>query len=297
MTEAASTFYTPQSRFTDPRAMAWWFDGVRADLPSIHAAACCLVFHYTANGDITRHGFAAGRIGEIDERYADVLLERLHELDPAPLGGVRAVTDRVVGCCRDSTLLLVALARHHGIPARARVGFAMYLEPEWALDHVVGEVWDRSEGRWRLVDAQFAEHGAVDVLDVPRELFLTGPQAWAQCRAGLLDPDRFVVSPNRREQFLRSWPQLAHNVVQDLAALNKHEMILWDVWGLLDDETVDAEELAPKLDALAELLQSPDLMLEPIIRLFDDADWRVPETVASFSPAALGPVRITLRPD
>lgn len=164
------------------------------------------------------------------------------------------------------------------------------------MDHVVGEVWDRDEGRWRLVDAQFAEHGAVDVLDVPRELFLTGPQAWKQCRAGLLDPDRFVVSPNRREQFLRSWPQLAHNVVQDLAALNKHEMILWDVWGLLDDETVDAEELAPKLDALADRLQS-DLMLERIITSFDDADWRVPETVASFSPAALGPVRITLRPD
>jgi Transglutaminase-like superfamily len=296
VTETAATFYSSQSRFTDPRAMAWWLDGVRSDLTGIHEAASGLVFHYTARGDITGHGFAAGRIAEIDERYADVLLTRLHELDPAPPGGDRAPTDRVVGCCRDSTLLLVAMARQHGIPARARVGFSMYLEPEWAMDHVVGEVWDRDEARWRLVDAQFAEHGAVDVLDVPRELFLTGPEAWAQCRAGLLDPDRFVVSPNRKERFLRSWPQLTHNLVQDLAALNKHEMVLWDVWGLLDDETVDAEDLAPKLDALAEVLHAPDLTLKQILSLFDDPDWRVPETVTSFSPAALGPAPVTLRP-
>jgi hypothetical protein len=210
-------------------------------------------------------------------------------------GGGRAPPDRVVGCCRDATLLLVALARHHGTPARARVGFAMYLKPGWALDHVVGEVWDRHEARWRLVDAQFAEHGAVDVLDVPREMFLTGAQAWEQCRAGLVDPDRFVVSPDRREPFLRSWPQLAHNLVQDLAALSKHEMILWDVWGLLEDDAVDAEELAMKLDSLAALLQSDDLAPEQIVGLFDDPDWRVPDTVVSISPAALGPAEVALR--
>jgi hypothetical protein len=72
-------------------------------------------------------------------------------------------------------------------------------------------------------------------------------------------------------------------------------MILWDVWGLLDEETVDAEELAPKLDALAELLQSPNLGPEQIVDLFNDADLQVPETVTSFSPVALGPARIALR--
>ncbi|MFI5776781.1 transglutaminase-like domain-containing protein [Nocardia sp. NPDC051570] len=295
MTETVSTFYTSQSRFTDPRAMSRWFDGVRPDLPAIHAAVAGLVFHYAAHGDITSHGFAADRIREIDSRYADVLLERLHELNPGPLDGAREQTDRVVGCCRDATLLFVALARHHGIPARARIGFAMYLTQGWALDHVVAEVWDRAESRWRLVDAEFAEHDEIDVLDVPRDMFLTGPQAWEQCRAGVLDPDRFVVSPNRPEPFLRSWPQLTHNLVQDLAALNKHEMILWDVWGLLDDETVDTQELAPKLDALAELLQSADLALDQIEGVFADAALRVPETVTTISPAALEPIRITLR--
>ncbi|WP_433654927.1 transglutaminase-like domain-containing protein [Nocardia sp. CA-128927] len=290
-----TTSYASQSRFTDPRAMSWWLDDVPADLAGIHSAATGLVFHYTANGDITQHGFAAKRVREIDLRYADDLLTRLHELSSAPPGSDRAPTDRVVGCCRDSTLLFIAMARHHGIPARARVGFGKYLMPDWTMDHVVAEVWDAAESRWRLVDPQFTEHKILDVLDVPRDMFITGPQAWQECRSGVSDPSRFVVSPDRPEPFMRSWPQLTHNLVQDLAALNKHEMLLWDIWGLLDDEPEDTDELAVKLDGLAEHLQSADLTSDQIAGLFDDVTLRVPEAVTTISPAGLAPVRVLLR--
>jgi transglutaminase-like putative cysteine protease len=40
------------------------------------------------------------------------------------------------------TLLLVALPRARGIPARARVGFGTYFEPGQFLDHRVAEWWN-----------------------------------------------------------------------------------------------------------------------------------------------------------
>jgi hypothetical protein len=243
----------------------------------------------------TGHGFPADRVREIDLRYADAILARLHDLDPTPPGHTRATTDRIIGCCRDFTLLFVAIARHHHIPARSRVGFATYFRPDWAIDHVIAEMWDHSQSRWRLVDPQLAEHDEFDVLDVPADKFLTGPLAWAQCRSGALDPDRFVVAPDLMEPSTRSWPQLTYNLIQDLAALNKHEMILWDEWGLLNDETTDTEKLAPKLDALADLLQSADHAVDQIRSAFNDVTLRVPEVVTSTSPATNTPVQILLR--
>src|ERR1700744_6198426 len=134
-----SSYYATHSRFSDPGALAPWLDTVAPDLATLREAASTLVFHYVANGDITQHGFPRQRYAEITLRSAADLRARLHELDPAPPGAQRAPTDRVVGCCRDVTLLFVSLARHHGIPARSRVGFATYLLPEWAMGHVIAD--------------------------------------------------------------------------------------------------------------------------------------------------------------
>lgn len=285
--------YATHSRFTDPGALASWLDSVGPDLADIRAAAARMVFHYWANGDIAQHGFAPERFAEINLRYADAMFARLHELSPAPLAAGRAPTERVVGCCRDYTLVFVAMARHHGIPARARVGFATYLIPGWALDHVVAEVWDGS--RWRLVEPQFDERDDIDLLDVPRDRFLVGADAWLLCRAGELDPERCTVAPDVPEEFLRGWPYLTHNLVHDLAALNKHEMLLWDLWGLLGNRGTRTAEVRPKLDALANLLRTPDLGVDQLAKAFDDPDLGVPGVVTSASPPGFDRTRVTLR--
>jgi hypothetical protein len=49
------------------------------------------------------------------------------------------------------------MARHHAIPARARVGFATYFVAGLHLDHEVAEVWDAREDRWRLIDAELGD--------------------------------------------------------------------------------------------------------------------------------------------
>ncbi|NUT48989.1 MAG: transglutaminase domain-containing protein [Saccharothrix sp.] len=291
--------YATHSRFTDPGDLGGWLDGVGPDLAELRRVASGLVFHFWGNGDITDHGFPAHRRAEVELRYAGDMFARLHELNPAPLSADRPPTERIVGCCRDFTLLFVSMARHHGIPARSRVGFAGYLVPGWYLDHVVAEVWDGT--RWRLVEAQLVD-AEFDLLDVPRDRFLVGADAWRACRSGALDPARFVVSPDLTEPSLRGFPRLWHDLVQDLASLNKHEMVLWDLWGGLRNEPEVSEEDASAADDLAALLQDATDRTDatdptgPDVRAAFAADaYRVPSVIRSIDQTTYLPVEVVLR--
>jgi len=298
----AVEYYSSQSRFTNPGSARSWLDGVPADVSGIRDISAQLVFHYRANGDITDAGFAPDRMAEINLRYAEDMFACVRGLNPAPPTSERKPTERMVGCCRDHTVLFLALARAKGIPARARVGFASYFTPGWYLDHVIAEVWDGAERRWRLVEPQVgdgfvaeSDSTVLDVLDVPRDRFVVGPQAWAMCRSGAADPERFVVAPDLDLPFLRSWSYLAHNLVFDLAALAKHEMILWDGWGLIDTIEPPDDATRDRLDSLAKRLLEPSLTVDDIEAEFAAEALRVPPVVSSSSPVAESSVMVTLR--
>lgn len=284
--------WTEQSRVSDPGTFTDRLDAVPGDLASIKDAARQLVFHYRGDGDWTEHGIEQERIAEIDTRYADAMLGRLFELKDAPLGETRLPRERLVGCCRDFTVLFLAIARHKGIPARARVGFATYFAPGWKVDHVVAEVWDAGEGPWRLVDAELdpghvdgTDGVAIDPLDIPRDRFLTGPDAWRSCRAEEADSERFVVAPDLDIPGTRGWPYLMHNLVHDLASLNRHEMLLWEDWGILLQEEAMLPDHLDLLDQVAAVTSSPDCTPEDLAELFARDEFRVPESVTSYSPA------------
>ncbi|MFI6045748.1 transglutaminase-like domain-containing protein [Nocardia sp. NPDC051321] len=302
ITELDISYYATQSKFTDPGKFVEWVAALNPDSAALRDVASGLVFHFWGNGDVTEHGFAAQRREEIDLRYADNIFARLHALNPAPLDTERAPTERVVGCCRDFTLLYVAMARHHGIPARSRTGFATYLIPGWAADHTIAEVWDAEHRRWRLVDPQFTpgyrdptDGTEMDLLDVPRDRFLVAADAWNNCRTCEADPTRFVVSPDQPAPFLRGWPYLLHSLILDLAALNKHEMILWDLWCPLDISTeVDARTIT-EMDALSDLLRDPTTEIDRLCAAFEDSALRVPATIRTATPPAGIPREITLR--
>jgi hypothetical protein len=271
--------YSTQSRFSDPGRHADWLDTTPADIAALRDIASGLVFHHWAAGDPTSHGFAPSRLAEVDLRYSEAMLGRLRELDPTLSGTPRRRTDRILGCCRDFTLLYVTLLRHHGIPARSRIGFANYLRPDWHLDHVVAEVWDGS--RWRLVDPQPFDQVPVDQLDVPRDRFLVGPDAWRALRSATLDPASVVVSPDLVEPFLRGFPYARHNLALDLAAINKHEMLLWDVWGSMNLDPAVSSADAARADAVAAIDPGDTAALQAA---FAAGDFRVPSVIRSRNP-------------
>jgi hypothetical protein len=299
-----ATYWASQSLVTDPGPAAAAIDDLPADLKSLREASSEFVFHYRAGGDFSAHGVPSERMAEIDLRYADVLLGKLLERGEPSLARPRAAADRVVGCCRDATVLFLALARRKEIPARARVGFASYIIPGWLIDHVIAEVWDAAEGRWRLVDPEMQSSWTPEVngrmadwLDLADDMFLTGPRAWQAARSGKSDPEKHVVVPDLDLPILRGWPYLAHHVFHDLVALNKAEMLLWDGWGMQLDVgpgPVPAQTAA-LLDEICQLTERPGTAPAVIAALADRDGLRVPPVVTSFDPNGGPPREVTLR--
>jgi len=233
------------------------------------------------------------RRDELELRRASAMVDRALALDARPLAEARPPQLRVVGNCRHFTVLLCALLRAQGVPARARCGFAAYFNPPNVEDHWVCEVWDETRGTWHLVDAQLdavqrtAMRIAFDPLDVPRTQFLVAGAAWHRCRGGD-DPQRYGILDLRGLWFVRG------NLVRDLAALAKRELLPWDGWGLMATQAdSDPAELA-LLDRIAELTQAGDDRHDDRLRLQDsEPGLRVPSVVVSFN---LGGAQVDLGP-
>jgi hypothetical protein len=196
---------------------------------------------------------------ELQFRRADHTLARALELEPSPLSEARPPAQRVLGVCRHFSVVLAAFLRAQGRPARARCGFADYFDPQRWVDHWVCEVWDDIAGAWRSVDAQLdvVQRSALkldfDPLDVPRQRFVVAGEIWQRCRAGELDPQRCGIFELNGLWFV------AANVVRDLAAFEKCEMLPWDVWGpMFKPHERPGPETLVLLDHAAQATLDPD---------------------------------------
>lgn len=129
---------------------------------------------------------------------------------------------------------------------------------------------------------------AFDPLDVPRTQFLVAGDAWQRCRSGRADPQRFGILDIRGLWFVRG------NLVRDLAALAKRELLPWDGWGLMAKrEDGDAGEMT-LLDRVAELTQAGDGRHAEVLQLQkSEPGLRVPRVVVSFN---LGGASVDLGP-
>ena len=289
-------WYASHSAVTSPAGLSPLLGGLPATVAGLRQVAHRLVIHYRDDHPLEA-GVPEERLAEIDSRYAERMLARLTELQDGSLLDVRPPTQRLVGCCRDFTVLFLTMAREGRIPARGRVGFARYFDANLGLAHEVAEVWDREEERWRLIDAELAEDHVdptdgrrIDPLDVPRDRFLVAGKAWQLCRAGEADPETFMVDPGLDVEATRSWSYLQHNLIHDLAALNKLEMLLWDAWGLADQHSEDPRDL-DLLDRIAQVTAGPDPTVADLRELYAaDSRLSVPATITSYDPLG-GPPR------
>ncbi len=283
---AAAALREPFARFdpiTDPRRRRSLYEPLSGDLGALDRIVQGIMIHvyWTAQYDYKP---PAERMAELQIRAVHQKLDRITELDPRPLTEARSPERKLLGTCRDHTVLLVSLLQHQGIPARARCGFATYFKPGWFVDHWVCEYWNESENRWKLVDAQLdAIQRRVlgidfDPLDVPRNRFVVAGEAWRSCRLGQADPDRFGIFELKGLWFIRG------NVLRDAAALNGMALLPWDTWGLMQmpEEKLGAGELGI-LDQLGGLITGdvPDIQaLQSLYR--GNADLGVPSSITSY---------------
>lgn len=255
-------FYASQGIVTDPKEHAGLLDSLPRGIPAL----CDMV------QGLFVHIFWAEEMGLVlsEERKEEVQLravarqlERMLMLDSRPLHEPRPLETRLVGNCRDFSVFLCAILRHQGTPARARCGFSTYFRPKHYEDHWVCEYWSGGDRRWVRVDPQLddLQRRALKIrfnpMDMPPEPFVSGGQAWQMCREGRANPDDFGIFDMRGLWFVQG------DLVRDLLALNKIEILPWDSWGRMSSsgKTPSAEDLVV-LDRIAEVTLAGDEAFE-----------------------------------
>jgi hypothetical protein len=269
------TYRTPVA-MSDAGRQARLFDGLPHDVGGLAQVVQGLMVHEHI---APAYGLTLGpeQHAQAQLRPVEKILETIAAQDRKPLPIARPAGERVVGVCRHFTLLHVAMLRAQGVAARARCGFGAYFVERMFIDHWVTEYWNEAQKRWVLVDAQLDGRQrelfkiGFDPLDVPRDQFLVAGQAWELCRAGKADPDSFAILD------MHGLWLIAGNVIRDVAALNNHEMLPWDVWGAMTRN--DAELDLPLIDRLAELSHAPDEHPGELQAAYEDRRIAVPGTV------------------
>ncbi|MFN8498515.1 MAG: transglutaminase-like domain-containing protein [Anaerolineae bacterium] len=284
---SAQDFFKTAGPITDPGDLGYLFDNLPTDIGDLCRVVQGLVIHiFWAD----RYGvqLSPERQAEVQLRFVRPQLARILALDPRPLTEARPPEQRLVGNCRDFSTLLTAMLRRQGVPARARCGFGAYFMPGHFEDHWVCEYWKAEQRRFVLVDAQLDAlqrdvlRIPFDPLDVPRDQFIVGGKAWQMCRDGEADPAAFGIADMHGLWFVQG------DFVRDVAALNKMELLPWDVWGGMSqpDEGISAEDLA-FLDDLAALTAGDVPDFERVRDVYlQDARLRVPDVIYSFVEGA-----------
>jgi len=253
------------------------FDGLPTDPAGLCRTVQGLIVHEMW---ASAYGFDVpeSRLTDLQTRSAVEMTDVIRRLDARPLSAPRPVEQRMVGNCRHFSTFSTALLRHAGIPARARCGFGMYFEPGKHVDHWVTEYWHAGERRWVRIDSQLdaVQRAAItaefDTEDLPPGPFVPAGEAWQQCRTGRADPNTFGIF-----EFWGLWFVHA-NVVRELAALNKMELLPWDVWGPMTVQEEPNAEATTLTDTVAEAIAGEDT--NAVRRVYEDnQDLRVPDKV------------------
>jgi len=248
----AAEFYATQSSISDPGEFARLFDDLPDDIPSLCKIVQGLILHYIW---AERYGvkLSGDPLEDHKLRCVSRQLARIMQLDDSPLAVARPPERRLVGNCRDFSVLLAAILRHKGIPTRARCGFATYFIPRHFEDHWVCQCWNAKKERWVMVDAQLDElqrntiYLKFDASDIPEGLFLPAGDCWSMCRAGNAAPELFGIA-----DFHGMW-YIGANLIRDLLSLNKLELTYFDIWGLMPEfkQKVFSPEYLETMDGIA----------------------------------------------
>jgi hypothetical protein len=258
-----------------------------AALPKDLGALCEVIQGVLIHGDIAPFlynvTFSEEQRRDMHIRLIPEMLSRIRALDPRPMTIARDPANRLPTVCRHFSLMLCAILREQGVPARARCGFGAYFTPGKFEDHWVCEYWNASQARWILVDAQLdaTQRKALsidfDPLEVPRDRFIIAGDAWQQCRAGRADASAFGLT----HVGLRGLWFVAGNVIRDLASLNRMEMLPWDVWGMMEMQDAGlTDERKTLLDRIAALTLGGDEKFAEMRSIYESDDrLRVPSVV------------------
>jgi len=268
---------------TAPGALAAKFDVLPLDVASLCEAVQGVLIHRDTAGFLYNVNLTDARREEAHIRPIAEMLSQIFAHDSRSLAIARKPDNRMAAVCRHFATMLTAILREQGIAARARCGFGSYFTPGKFEDHWVCEYWSVALKRWIVVDAQLdsvqrdAFRLDFDPLDVPRDRFISAGDAWQRCREGRAVADRFGLS---HLGLSGAW-FIAGSVLRDLAALNRMEMLPWDVWGMMPKPDAESsKDNVALIDRIAALTVSGDDAFSEVRSSYEsDNRLRVPPTI------------------
>lgn len=255
------SYFVTQSPFTDPGE----YSGLYADLPKTVEALCEVVRGlFLDYKERYKHPIVNERLLCSHARYVSGVIKWVLSWNKAPLTEARPNPDRFLASTSDYANLFCSMARAQGIPARKRVGFVANNSFELA------EYWDGSA--WKQIDPSGLAEGE----------FVSAAEAWQACRKGEADPDLF------RDDQTHGLSVVRNNLLLDLAAMNKIELLNWDRYGWLLRPLDDFSDRAwSTMDKIAELLLAGDEALEELQALYASEEGvQVPRVIHCDTPVA-----------
>jgi hypothetical protein len=220
-------FYARQDAFTDPGAYAGAYDDLPKSPAELRDIVSRLIIHVAW---ATRYGVPPDVPMSRETLPASKRLKLSRTLLPGSLLANRPPEKRSFGTCRDYSIMLCSMLRHHAIPARIRCGFATYFAACPFEDHWICEFWSEQKNRWVRADAQLDQMYrdqlgiGFDAADLPADVFLTAGQAWQFARSGGADSEAFGHGDAGGLWFIRV------NVYRDLLTLTNRHTSAWDTW-------------------------------------------------------------------
>ena len=263
-------FYVRPLGFTDPHEYAPALDSLPAESRELSRILNELLLHVWKVDAFYAAELAGSKPNHnVGTRNVRALIAKIVSLNPAPLTHPRPVTQRAIVDCRQFAVLMCAVLRHKGIPARARCGFADYLAEGHYHDHWVCEWWNETENRWVLTDADTQKD------DLPRDAFYPGLEAWERGQEDADFAHRCGYGGGLLGLYL-----VRNNALRDFAALCGWESVSGDSWGGVDyvAKAVSASEHAV-LNHMATLARNNNALRERLYLFAANPLVAVPDVV------------------
>lgn len=282
--------YRQTGTFTYAGEYRDYFRSLPDDIPALGRLICTQVIHRTtlhegnsnANktllyGDMNRYPWYRMRCEDDVFLTATAIAGELFRLDERGFVNDRQVENKLVVTCRYVSVLMSAVLKAKGIPARSRAGFAPYFREGVSMDHWINQYYSEEQKRWITIDADgFYEEGGMPLsqYDMPKDSFDWAAEAYLAVRSKKTDGKRYLYADGLGTCAL---PALVRYLIYDFHALMNQELTYTFLPAYMDGrlDRLTEEELV-QLDRLAECLLEPDNNFDELCTIWNrDRKFRI----------------------
>lgn len=258
-------YYASQSPFTDPGKNVQMYEGLPVSVSEICKAVAGITLDFNERW---KYPIQNERWLETNNRYVDEFLDSIKALDKnSPLTAERPEDLRMMTSVSHVASLCVSMLRHVGIPARKRVGFIQ--DGDEFDTYEIVEYYDKADDSWKTADPN--GKGAE---------FISASQAYQDVKAGKTEAVKYTNEDSIGIEIVIA------NLILDLAAVNKKEMLSWDRYGWMVRPVADYSDRAWEiLDQVADLLANDDRNIEALETAYNSEEGlMIPRIIFCDSP-------------